>query len=383
MNVLILTPDRVGSTMLQRLVTIYMQFHKYDRPVINLHELTNGLMKYYSPVFNQEVLGKPNDGTKWGYYQTLPEIREMLQSVDHFKTSRLAQYHIENRKDSIADQLDLYHYLNENFYVICCQRENLLDHVLSWGIVDHSKRLNVYTIEEKYSTFKDIYKNKISIPPENIIKRLNHYKRYLEWVDTHFSVNSYFVYDKHLNNVEDYILNLDIFDNQEQKKTWKDTFNIEFSDWNAVHYHLSDLSGINNQITYNQVESDVPLLSVDPNFKVDISKLEIQSVDNREKRLAGLSPQLRKFMQNNVQPYMESVKNLHELVENKVLVSGVPYKLQTMLEKKLLITNFKECVDVYNNWVATNNLGKMYQEDELNELITNEVQNWHVKPLLN
>ena len=162
-----------------------------------------------------------------------------------------------------------------------------------------------------------------------------------------------------------------------------DTTNTEFKDWNAVHYHLSDLSGINNQITYNQVESDVPLLSVDPNFKVDISKLEIQSVDNRDKLLAGLSPQLRKFMQQNVMPYMESVKNLHELVENKVLVIGVQHKLQTILEKKLLITNFEECVEVYNNWVATNNLGKMYQEEELNELITNEVQDWHVKPLLN
>ena len=56
MNVLILTPDAVGSTLLQRLITIYMQFHSYDRPVINLHELTNGLVKYHNEKFNQEVL---------------------------------------------------------------------------------------------------------------------------------------------------------------------------------------------------------------------------------------------------------------------------------------------------------------------------------------
>ena len=43
MNVLILTPDAVGSTLLQRTITIYMQFHEFDRPTINLHELTNGL----------------------------------------------------------------------------------------------------------------------------------------------------------------------------------------------------------------------------------------------------------------------------------------------------------------------------------------------------
>ena len=70
MNVLILTPDRVGSTLLQRLITVYMNMHEFDRPVINLHELTNGLMKYYNPVFNCEVLGKP-DNRPWGYYQKL------------------------------------------------------------------------------------------------------------------------------------------------------------------------------------------------------------------------------------------------------------------------------------------------------------------------
>lgn len=76
MNVLILTPDRVGSTLLQRLITIYMTAHEYNKPVINLHELTNGLMKYYSPTFNQRVLGKPNDGKPWGYYQSLNEINQ-------------------------------------------------------------------------------------------------------------------------------------------------------------------------------------------------------------------------------------------------------------------------------------------------------------------
>ena len=55
MNVLILTPDRVGSTLLQRLITVYMNMHNFDQPVINLHELTNGLIKYYNSRFNQEL----------------------------------------------------------------------------------------------------------------------------------------------------------------------------------------------------------------------------------------------------------------------------------------------------------------------------------------
>jgi hypothetical protein len=97
MNVLILTPDAVGSTLLQRLITIYMQFHQFDKPVINLHELTNGLKKYHNTALNTEALGKPERG-QWGYHQNLQEIVELLESVDHYKTSRLAQYHIKNRQ---------------------------------------------------------------------------------------------------------------------------------------------------------------------------------------------------------------------------------------------------------------------------------------------
>ena len=42
MNTLILTPDGVGSTILQRLVTMALYLEKV--PVVNTHELTNGLV---------------------------------------------------------------------------------------------------------------------------------------------------------------------------------------------------------------------------------------------------------------------------------------------------------------------------------------------------
>jgi hypothetical protein len=377
MNVIILTPDRVGSTLLQRLITIYMQFHSFDRPVINLHELTNGLIKYYSDIFNQEVLGK---GGNWGYHQTLPEIQAMLESVTHYKTSRLAQYHIRNREDSIADQVGFYKYINDNFFVIAAQRENLLEHALSWCITNHSKRLNVYSIDEKFDTFANIYKNKITVARANMIKYLNWYKKYLTWVDNHFSVNSYFVYDQHLGNIEDYILNLEIFNNQPVKKTWHDTFNIGFKDWNTVHYHISDLSGINNQLDYSQ--QDLLRIGMDPNIKLDVSKLEIQPAYNKQQRLSTLSPALQKFMSANLDNYWQASNHLNELVEHKILVTNVPHKLQTMLEKKLLIKNFKECVQVYNEWVGANGIGKIYPEEELSDLISNEVHDWHIKPML-
>ena len=205
MNVLILTPDRVGSTLLQRVLTVYLLGQNIDKPVINLHELTNGLIKYYNPTVNAEVLGKPN-GTNWGYFQSLDEITELLKSVDHYKTSRLAHYHIARRKDTISDQIKFYEYLNNNFFIISCRRENLFEYALSWGINSHSKKLNVYNLDEKTDTFYDIYKNKISISKELLITHLDNYKKYIEWTDSYFNVQSYFNYDVDVHNLEKYIL---------------------------------------------------------------------------------------------------------------------------------------------------------------------------------
>lgn len=373
MNVLILTPDRVGSTLLQRLLTIYMVSHEYNKPVINLHELTNGLMKYYSPTFNQEVLGKPNDNKKWGYYQSLSEITELLNSTDHYKTSRLAHYHIKNRQDSMADQVPFYNYLNDNFFIISAQRDNLLEHALSWGINTHSKKLNVYTHQEKVETFQNIYRNRITLDTQILIKYLNQYVEYLAWVDNHFTVSSYFKYDQHLSKIEDYILGLDIFSNQPEKKSWNDIFKLEFNDWNRCHYLVSDLSGISSQV------ADRPLLTFDA--QTTQQNFQIQSID-KQSIPNSLSVADRKFLSENGIKYTKAHNAIAELVDHKILTSPVPIKLQTMLEKKLLIKNFDECVKVYNEWVDKNKVGTPYSMEDIDNTAQEEIQQWHSVPLL-
>jgi hypothetical protein len=367
MNVLILTPDRVGSTLLQRLITVYMQANDFDRPVINLHELTNGLVKYYSPVFNDEVLGKPQD-RPWGYFQSLEEITQLLNSVSHYKTSRLAHYHIKNRLDDMSQQVPFYQYLNDNFCVISARRENLLEHALSWCIFTHSKRLNVFGHEEKIRTFADIYKNKIHVDPESMIKYLNQYLEYTEWVDNHFTVSSYFYYERDLPRIEDYILNLSIFNNTAHK-TWQDTFDITFQDWNMCHYLISDMSGIGLQLENSNKN---PALTFNPSC----NNYQLQALDQSAIG-SGLSTVDQTFLNDHIDLYRKTSSTIAELVEQKVLVTGVPIKLQTMMEKKLLIKNFNQCVDVYNQWVTVTGCGKLYTDEQLMSLTHNEVQSWH------
>lgn len=374
MNVLILTPDRVGSTLLQRLITVYMNMHEFDQPVINLHELTNGLMKYYNPVFNREVLGKPTH-RPWGYYQSLSEITDILHAVDHYKTSRLALYHIQNRRDSLADQLPFYQYLNDNFFIISAQRENLLEHALSWCIQTHSKKLNVYTHQEKIDTFAQIYQNRITVDVNSMIKYLNRYAAYLKWVDDHFSVASYFQYEKHMPDLEQYILSLDIFGTQ-PKKTWNNTFGIEFSDWNRCHYLVSDISGISAQLP----SAHVPRIEFDSHDQLD--SVELRPVTTKNAVLASLSAGDQQFLHEHSACYVSTYHSIDQLIRNNVLVTGIPIKLQTMLEKRRVIKNFDQCVEHYNAWAEQNQLGEIYTDQSIKDTSFKELGQWHDLPRL-
>jgi hypothetical protein len=392
-NVLILTPDRVGSTLLQRLVTIYMLRKGGDKPIINLHELTNGLMKYYSPVFNQEILGKPQDGKPWGYYQTLNEVVELLNSADHYKTSRLAHYHIKNRQDTMAEQVPFYNYLNDNFYIISCKRENLFEHALSWVIQSHSKKLNVYSPPEKINSFEDIYKNGIVATQEGLTKYLAQYLDYTKWVDNHFNVQSYFNYDKDLKNIEQYILGLDFMQGHENN-TWKDMFGQNWEDWNTCHRMLPNLLldqptpsettvalmlNTNEYITKEQWDSvagkdwplEPPKLLAPFNNTIadDIQTEIIERIPNINPVV--VSQENYNFLENQLPAYCKTYEELSKLVDNKILVTGVPIKLQSLKEKKHIIKNFDQCIEWYNNWVIDNNFGKIYSTDELN-LIAND-----------
>jgi hypothetical protein len=392
-NVLILTPDRVGSTLLQRLVTIYMLRKGGDKPIINLHELTNGLMKYYSPVFNQEILGKPQDGKPWGYYQTLNEVVELLNSADHYKTSRLAHYHIKNRQDTMAEQVPFYNYLNDNFYIISCKRENLFEHALSWVIQSHSKKLNVYSPPEKINSFEDIYKNGIVATQEGLTKYLAQYLDYTKWVDNHFNVQSYFNYDKDLKNIEQYILGLDFMQGHENN-TWKDMFGQNWEDWNTCHRMLPNLLldqptpsettvalmlNTNEYITKDHWDSvagkdwplEPPKLLAPFNNTIadDIQTEIIERIPNINPVV--VSQENYNFLENQLPAYCKTYEELSKLVGNKILVTGVPIKLQSLKEKKHIIKNFDQCIEWYNNWVIDNNFGKIYSTDELN-LIAND-----------
>lgn len=389
MNVLILTPDRVGSTLLQRLLTVYMLQKGFDKPVVNLHELTNGLVKYHNTALNQEVVGKP-DGTNWGYFQSLPEVIDMLASVDHYKTSRLAHYHLIRRNDSLNDQLKFYEYLNSNFYIISCRRKNLFEHGLSWAIQAHSKKLNAYSPQEKINDFQEIYSNGITVNQQGFEKYLTDYVKYINWSDTYFNVQSYFDYDTHIHNIEDYILNLDFMQGSDCQ--WKDMFGQDFSDWNACHRLIPNLflrqtsnNPNNKTIAIGTVQvseknwekirgSDWPETWAGYGEKTlpPVIEKEIKSRLGLELKSVQVTNTEFDFLSNNLTKYKNTASQIQKLADDRILVTGIPLKLQSLSEKKQIIKNFNECIDWYNQWVSANNFGTPYSVEDLEQLAYTE-----------
>lgn len=373
MNVLILTPDAVGSTLLQRMITIYMQFHEFNQPVINLHELTNGLSKYYSPEFNRELISKKH--TTWGYHQSLQEIVELLDTVDHYKTSRLAHYHIRQRGDTIEQQIPFYKYINENFYIIACKRANVFEHAVSMTLNKITKKLNVYDAYEKIDAFYEIYKSGVTLDPTVFVSQLNAYKLYIEWSSQYFDVGAYFNYEQDVPRLEQFILDLPIFSSQSNKITWQNNFGISFNSWNQMHYIRSDINSLAlwdsgytvNKLISNSVDQVEDYQQHAPKqwpavySTVDIDNLPVaikqqwtRDIISRE----GIVSVLSQEKQHSLAPYKPGYdlaqKTINQMIELGIIINGPPIKKQTLTEKRKIIKNFDDLVEIYNKWIVHN-----------------------------
>ena len=422
MNVLILTPDAVGGTLLARTLTIYMQFHEYDHPVINVGHAEVGLEKYYCPNFNQEIV-RATDEIE---VQSLKKITEILKSTDHYKILKLPHYNICSRRDSIEQQIPFYQYLNKNYFIISCRRDNIFEHALSWSINKVSNRLNVFNANEKIRTFFNMYQNGINIDPLSVIKSCEMYRNYLQWCDDHFQIASYYTYEKHMNNLEKYILSLPIFGQQKILRTWKDVYDQEFNDWNRAHYFSSDLgaladpnktvgttiepheltdeSGDDIQNIAEQIHQAWCMFAEKYQEVADVSWPSIHNLsdfENLSERIKKecidthglswylnelyllynksqnrythsqivlppnpqslikienikqhISNQHKDFLDNHLIKYQVASQSIDKMKELGILPNGIPIKKQTMAEKKLIVKNFDECQDAYNNWIV-------------------------------
>lgn len=295
MKYLILTPDGVGSTYLQRALTVYLNSAGLD--YWNTHELLNGL-----ELDKNNTLLKNFD---FNYTQSIEEISNLLKSNRANLVSRIAQYHVVNRqKQKTEDYTEFYRLCNQIYdRIIYCTRDPF-EYALSWGIRNNTKKLNVYSIEERIETHNEDTKQYIDL--DYFIVKLNQYKDYDYWVSENFYNTECVKYDALHADIDVYLRML-----TKCSHNVKDRFGISLQDYSSTRYLISKFMQTKNK-----------------QYLFDLTRLE------------G-SADLYKFTKN--------------LELRKKLPNGIPIKMNTMTDKKKSILNFEEARLTYNNWAKNSN----------------------------
>lgn len=293
MNVLILTPDGVGSTILQRLLTMTLYLEKIK--VINTHELTNGLC------LKKGILAKDFN---LKYSQKLEEIIELIKKSDKDTqiVSRLAKYHLDTRQDSIQSQKKFFNFLN-SFYEkkIMCIRNNVFEYALSWSIRERSGVLNVYDRKDKRLVMEVS-----EVDEDYFLKKCNEYVNYVYWIQDNFPKVEQVSYEDMITNPDSII---------EKIIGYKDTFNKNFD---------TDLSLI------LKMEYDF--------FNALITENNKEFSYTKEEKKALM---LYKRLSNT-------------LIDKKIII-GHPIKNTTLEDKKKQIKNFDQCLNKFYSFAKNHN----------------------------
>jgi len=228
MNYLVLTPDGVGSTLLQRLITMTLYIENQD--VMNTHELTNGIK------LSNKIAVKDSN---LEYSQNLKEISEILINSQKQTTlvSRLAKYHLDSRKDPNNDCLDFYKFLNK-FYEkkIMCVRENIFEYAMSWSIRNQSKILNVYDKKDR-SKVDEVSE----VDEKYFISKCQEYVQYINWIETYFPDVEKISYENIVKKSDEIIYKITGYQN-----TFLDKFSIPLSMLLSNEYDFLKNRGKNN-----------------------------------------------------------------------------------------------------------------------------------------
>ena len=309
MNFLILTPDGVGSTILQRLLT--MTFSLENVNAVNTHELTNRILLED----NIAVHDKRFIGSRWKqmYAQSLPEIESIIRqsSKDTNIISRVAKYHLDNRSEHLGESKELvtnfYKFLNAVYdKKIMCVRNNIFEYALSWSIRERSGILNVYDRDDK----KKVFGIK-SVQEDFFLKKCQQYIDYTYWIKDNFPDTIEISYEDMITNTDAVLEQLTGF-----KNTYKNSFKLELSKILKIEYETFNALMTNKKLT---------------------------KYTNKE---LGALVQYKRYTKKLVD-------------ENKIM--NQPIKNTTLYDKRRQIKNFNNCLRKFesfaknHNWIDTSN----------------------------
>jgi len=316
-NYLVLTPDGVGSTYLQRALTVYL--HSANMNYWNTHELLNGIGIKDGNLY-KEVQATP-------YAQSLENICKLLSTTNNFLVSRIAKYHIDARLNERYEDYNLFYELCEKKFdiIVFCQRDPF-EYALSWGIRRSAKKRNVYSINERIEAHGVHVKEPIDL--DFFQRKLNQYTDYEYWAYDNFYITNKIDYNNINYNIDSVVKEITGLTH-----SVKDRFGISLQDYSRYRYLIS---------MYKQTKD-------------------------------------KEYFFNGIE-VLDEMCNLHSMIEKLFYIhklpTTIPIKMNTLSDKRSRITNFDQAVEIYNNWAVKGNSHEIVTEETIANKIDAERQNY-------
>jgi hypothetical protein len=101
-------------------------------------------------------------------------------------------------------------------------------------------------------------------------------------------------------------------------------------------------------------------------------------VQYHTKQIVNFLPEAqREFLVHHVKNFVKTNQSLALMHKLNILVGGLPIKKQTFAEKKYIVKNFDQLVQVYNTWIVDNpDLGQPYTDSTMDEQTQAEKAVW-------
>jgi hypothetical protein len=290
--ILVVATYSSGSTYFQRSATFWIN-QLLDSSITNPHDLMNGIIYKEGKIFKQWMSNTA---------QSYDQITRLLKQNQSPYLARITVDKTMKRKET---PFNFYKYLNETCDVYTSTRDDLFDYGMCTAVRKQTDRPedkqvnNVHSAEDRAM----LYGGKTFIvDPAVVIEQSKKYLQYKNWVSEYFPTAKEISYKEIEQNIDDVLQKY-----FPAEQTIEDKFGISISRLTLYQYLLSKNSGTNQ-------------------FS--------------DKEIAGA---------NTIIGIMD------DMCKQNIMIDTIPVKSTTITDKLKLVSNFKQCIDAFNDWATMNN----------------------------
>jgi hypothetical protein len=307
--ILVVATYSSGSTYFQRAATFWIN-QLIDSSITNPHDLMNGIVNIEGKLYKDWSKKK----------QEYKDITDLLKQ----STSYLARITIDKTLKRKDLPFDFYRHLKETCDVYTSTRDDLFDYGMCTAVRKQTDRPedkqvnNVHSAEDRAM----LYGGKtFTVDPAVIIDQAKKYLQYKNWVATNFP--------------------------------------------NA------------KEVSYKEIEQDIDSLlqryfpaeqTIEQKFGISISRLTLYQY-----LLSKEDPLVSQFSEKEIIGANIIIELMNQMCSENIMIDTIPVKSTTITDKLKLVSNFNECIQVFNDWATVNNYNdQIVSEQWLEEQIQYE-----------